>query len=249
MTDSQAAIQMIQATDWRRCRSSVHHIQQAIQALMAQGQQVHFWWVPGHQGIAGNERADAAARAAMEESRTTSGEYFVTRTMLQGAVRRWYQGQIRAQERSTQGPILEPSEEMIVHTDLGWTQVMPSRFMAARVGQFLTGHFPTGVYLHRFGHLPSPLCEECGVPDTRSHMLLVCPRWAFHRERLRTWLQSTSVLYTATGAEPPTWGWAFLVGSSGGRLWLGRFLVAVRPRWSMRDQLHSDSSDRAADGD
>ena len=115
----------------------------------------------------------------MEESRTTSGEYFVTRTMLQGAVRRWYQGQVRSQERSTQGTILEPTEEGIVHTDLGWTQVMPSRFMAARVGQFLTGHFPTGVYLHRFGHLPSPLCEGCGVPDTRSHMLLVCPRWAF----------------------------------------------------------------------
>ena len=25
-----------------------------------------------------------------------------------------------------------------------------------------------------------------------------------------------------------------------GRLWLGRFLVAVRPRWSMRDQLRSE---------
>ena len=148
MTNSQAAIQMIQATDWRRCRTSVRHIQQDIQALMAQGQQVHFWWVPSHQGIAGNERADAAAREAMEESRTISGEYFITRTMLQGAVRWWYQGQVRSQERSTQGTILEPTKEVIVHTDLGWTQVMPSRFMAARVGQFLTGHFPMGVYLH-----------------------------------------------------------------------------------------------------
>ena len=71
-----------------------HHTRQVIQAVMAQGHQVHFWWVPGHQGITGNERANAAARAAMEESRTTSGEYFVTRTMLQGAVRRWYQGQV-----------------------------------------------------------------------------------------------------------------------------------------------------------
>ena len=37
MTDSQAAIQMIQGTDWQHCRTSVRHIQQAIQALMAQG--------------------------------------------------------------------------------------------------------------------------------------------------------------------------------------------------------------------
>ena len=86
---------------------------------MAQGHQVHFWWVPSHQGIAGNERADAAARAAMEESRTTLGEYFVMRTMLQGAARQWYQGQVRSQERSTQGTILEPSKEVTVHTNFG----------------------------------------------------------------------------------------------------------------------------------
>ena len=247
VTDSQAAIQMIQGTDWRRCRTSVRHIQQAIQALMAQGHQVHFWWVPGHQGIAGNESADAAARAAMEESRTTPGEYFVTRTMLQGAVRRWYQSQVRAQERSAQGTVLEPSEEVLVHTDLGWTQAMPSRFLAARVGQFLTGHFPTGVYLHRFGHLPSPLCADCGVLDSRSHMLLDCPRWARHRARLRDWMQSTRAPTTMPGEVSPTWGWDFLVGSSGGRLWLGRFLVAVRPRWSMRDQFRPESPDSAGD--
>ena len=30
--------------------------------------------------------------------------------------------------------VLESMEEKIVHTDLGWTQAMPSHFMAARVG-------------------------------------------------------------------------------------------------------------------
>ena len=90
--------------------------------------------MPGHQGIAGNEHADFAAKAALEESRTTWGDFFVTRAMLEGAIRRWYQGQVRAQERSTRGMILEPTEEVIIHTDLGWTQAMPSRFMAARVG-------------------------------------------------------------------------------------------------------------------
>ena len=62
-------------------------------------------------------------------------------------------------------------------------------------------------------------------------------------------MQSMYVLTTATGEAPPTWGWDFLVGSSGDRLWLGRFLVAVRPRWSMRDQFHSESSDSAGEGD
>ena len=68
--------------------------------------------------------------------------------------------------------ILEPAEDVIIHTNLGLTQAMHSHFMAAQVGEFLIGHFPTGVFLHRFGHLPSPLCEGCGVPDTWDHLLL-----------------------------------------------------------------------------
>ena len=48
-----------------------------------------------------------------------------------------------------------------------------------------------------------------------SHMALVYPRWALHRERLRDWMQSMYVLTTATGEAPPTWGWDFLVGSLG----------------------------------
>ena len=61
---------------------------------MAQGREVQTWWVLGHQGIAGNERADSAARASLEESWTTSGELFILRAMLEGAVRQWYQGQV-----------------------------------------------------------------------------------------------------------------------------------------------------------
>ena len=147
---------MIQGTDWRRCCTLVHNIQQSIEALMAQGRQVQLWWVPGHQGIRGNECADSTTKATLEERRTTSGELFTTQAMLEGVIRRWYQGQVRSQERSTRGTLLEPTEESIIYTDLGWTQALPSWFMAAQVCQFLTRHFPTGVYLHRFGHLLFP---------------------------------------------------------------------------------------------
>ena len=36
---------------------------------------------------------------------------------------------------------------------------------------------------------------------------------------------------------PPECTWAFLLGSTKGRLWLGRLLVTVRPRWTMRNQF------------
>ena len=51
---------------------------------------------------------------------------------------------------------------------------MSSPFMAAMVGQFLMGHFPTDVYLYHFGHLLSPLCVGCGVLDMREHLLMDC---------------------------------------------------------------------------
>lgn len=58
---------------------------------MTHGRQVQLWWAPGHQGIAGNERAAAAVRAAIEKSQTTTGEFVVKTAMLEGELCHWYQ--------------------------------------------------------------------------------------------------------------------------------------------------------------
>ena len=130
---------------------------------------------------------------------------------------------------------------------------MPSRFMAARVGQFLSGHFPTAKYLHRFGHLPTPLCECCGVVDTRGHLLLECRRWELLRQRLHQWLLTEGTPRGTSDHPLVDWTWQFLVQTGAGRIWLGRFLAAIRPRWSMRDQLRSEaeasSEERPQDAD
>ena len=133
--------------------------------------------------------------------------------------------------------VLDPTEDGIIRSDLRWLRAMPSRFMAAWVGQFLTGHFPTATYLHRFRHVPTPLCKCCGVVDTWAHLLLECQRWDFLRQRLRQWLSEEGPRSHERASTTSDWTWEFLVRTGGGRLWLGRFLVAIRPRWSMRDQL------------
>ena len=144
-------------------------------------------------------------------------------------------------------------EDSIIRSDLRWLRDMPSRFMAARVGQFLSGHFPTAKYLHRFGHLPTPLCDCCGVVDTRGHLLLDCQRWAFTRWRLHQWLEVEGPQRSAGVHPPADWTWRFLVQTGAGRIWLGRFLAVIRPRWSMRDQLRSEdvasSEERPQDED
>ena len=249
VTDSQAAVAQIGGTRWHRSRSSVVAVQQKARALCRSGRQVEFWWAPGHSGIEGNERADEMAKLAASTPCIGTEVYQVSRSMIEGALRRWYQSQVLAQEQAMRGLVLESTEDVIIHTDLRWTRLMPTRFMAAQVGQFLTGHFPTGEYLFRFGFVTSPLCTYCEIRDSREHMLLECPQWAHHRQRLTGWLHEMEGETSREGETTPSWTWDFLVGSVRGRLWLGRFLVAVRPRWRMQDQLRPNNDEDSAEDD
>ena len=157
--------------------------------------------------------------------------------MLQGALLRWYHDRVLAQERTAIGSIVDHPADLVVHTDFHWLREIPSRFMAALIAQFLTGHFPTLSYLARFGHAPSPLCPVCQTEDTRAHMLLHCVRWAHIRQRLCSWLLQFDPPAIAHQGPSAGWTWEFLVVSPRGRLWLGRFLSSVRPRWRMQDQF------------
>ena len=87
-----------------------------------------------------------------------------------------------------------------------------------------------------------------GKGATQDHLVLTCTYSAFHFERLWEWLQSVCASNTEARVVPTTWGWDVLVGTSGGRSWLGRFLVAGRPRWTMQDLFQSEFSDSAVEG-
>ena len=161
--------------------------------------------------------------------------------MLESEIWRLFQERAITSEYVLASPILDVMEDTIIRSDLCWLRDMPSRFMATRVGQFLTGHFPTAKYLHRFHHVPSPFCDCCGVVDTRAHLLLDCHRWTFLRQQLSQWLSEEG--HPCQGVRNPVaaWTWEFLVGCRAGRLWLGRFLVAIRPRWHIPNQIRSEA--------
>ena len=51
------------------------------------------------------------------------------------------------------------------------------------------------------------------------------------------------MLLTGRGWFLYIWGWDFLVGTSEGRLLLSRFLVTVRPGWTMHEHFQYEASD------
>lgn len=57
------------------------------------------------------------------------------------------------------------------------------------------------------------------------------------------WLQSVRESDIEEGGISPTWGSDFLVGTVRARIWFRRFLVAIKPRLTMQDQVHSETSD------
>ena len=111
--------------------------------------------------------------------------------------------------------------------DLRWTKEL-SRLDVALVSQFVSGHYPTAVYLQCFGLLATTACQWCQVPvDDRAHRLFDCPRFTVVRQQL-------SSLVDADTHGRHGWMWGCLLGP--GRRYLARFL------WSVRAASSSSSS-------
>jgi len=63
-SDSLSCLQAIHGSDWSN--PLVREILEKCHFLAFYGKDIHFCWVLSHVGIIGNERADAAAKAALQ---------------------------------------------------------------------------------------------------------------------------------------------------------------------------------------
>ena len=184
--DSQSALKGV--------RRRLHYLELALAArdalarLHDRGADVRLWWTPSHVGLRENDLADAAAREAAQRClQAGDGEVVPScRALLKTVL--WHHA-----ERETDRQWRDGYEGSAAHADhphfsrdLRWMGDM-SRLEVALVSQFISGHYRTGAYLHRFGPRDDSRCQWCEADvDDREHRLLHCPQFTVLRQRMRS---------------------------------------------------------------
>ncbi|KAG0415201.1 hypothetical protein HPB47_007649 [Ixodes persulcatus] len=180
-TDSQEALRELRRTD--TCNPTIAEIRAMVRQAKAH-QAISVTWLPGHEGIPGNERANGAARAALQ-----------ARSLSQGPVPSSVQREVpqddfdlsevkRAEKTARKArltALLPPNPHPIPRGFPRWERVALHRLQ--------TRTMMTPVWLARLHHPadpqdigPDPNCQQCGVPATCSHLVWECAGYAQARE-------------------------------------------------------------------
>jgi hypothetical protein len=163
-------------------------------------------WVPGHNGIEGNEQADQAAKRASVRPAGPGYEgpslAYIRRACTEArrkAVEEWAHENAVSRAYRREGAYRAPR---------GWgldkaAGRAPKR-IASRYYQLKIGHAPIGAYLHRIKARDSQECKACGaIRETVFHILFECRAHHKARKELYRGLVSAGVpLPTAAEASP-----------------------------------------------
>lgn len=183
--DSQAAIKAIES---RNIRSEVvSRCRQELQVLNEQ-HLLKLCWVPGHNNILGNEKADELARNGsntdidMVDNRVKIPlaiyKQKVTDKFQKLMIVRWEQSNSYLTTKQTWGNLKKNNSKTILGLN--------KNDLRSLIG-VLTGHNPLCYHLKRMGFQVSELCRWCGgseIEEDSFHFLCQCPALSQRRHRI-----------------------------------------------------------------
>lgn len=188
VTDSQEALRRIDSGG--RSRKSEAVVQAAlreIQVIRETGHKVKLIWIPGHCGIAGNERAHSAAqkmtvpgiRTMVEPERRVreySEVFKLLRKEVEADIPRVFDTWGRythAIDSALPGKHTLQLYNMLSHEDAGI------------LAQARTGHTHLNEYLARIKRVESAACACQGGAESVKHVILQCQMWTAQRQPLK----------------------------------------------------------------
>ena len=198
--DSQAAIARHRA----RSNSSASYIIEEIHKIVFDlttsfpHLKLTFRWTPGHVGLEGNEEVDTEAKKAAEGTHNNTNCNFgilkhplpisrsAHRQTLRDEITVRYKGEFRRSIKYQRLARIDPTMPSNKYRKL--TIELPRRFTSI-LTQLRTNHVPLQAYLHRFKLVDSPICPHCEeAPETVTHYIMFCPKFATQRRQLRSCL-------------------------------------------------------------
>ena len=182
LSDSQAVIRAINGS-----KITSRMIQDTITQLNSLGttHKVELRWVPGHEGVPGNERADELAREGSSQRPQGPEPYVpITETILENGISSYlfnlHTRQYNNRSLSDKGKI--PILHFLRTYRYSKTQLSGIHFRW--LTWLLTGHSPLAYFQHKANNFSSPDCEHCpGTEETSQHFLGEC--YAYITIRLR----------------------------------------------------------------
>lgn len=173
-------------------------------------------WVPGHEGIIGNELADQEAKKAAighenDSARRQLPKYLRTEPLLCSApallaaqkikLRTQWKALWERSPRHARTKTIDPSMPSAKFLKL--TNGLPKRSSSIYI-QLRTRHIPLNYHLHRINAVESPYCPIC--PDTNEtihHYLFDCPQYRRERHVFANAVRrnATSIAHILTSAD------------------------------------------------
>jgi ribonuclease HI len=220
--DNQATIKSGELFSTKPGHYLIDHFRSAINELKKSSKDRNFkvkvHWISGHDGVAGNEKADDEAKKAAESRGNNSSTRrlppFLRKGVLPSSISALKQAQRQeSSERWGRFWSKSPRHARTIQTDPNLTaasnsftslvQHLPKRHISLMLW-LRTRHISLNQHLHRIGKSLSPNCPHCeDTPETVQHFLLSCPQYIRERHTLTTALrrQASSITYLLTNAK------------------------------------------------